>query len=142
MSYTHIGNVPIGIFLDDERIPSDVYWMDIEIYPNSGDFNNWVIVRNKEDFMSTIKDLYIKGVPEDYIYLSFDHDLALWDKDGNEINGKSVVKEYINFLMDNEPNYKLPPAVNITYHTQNPEGKVSMESYIENYRKSLNNKEN
>ena len=48
-------NVNYGIFLDDERIPSDVYWMEIK--------NNEVqykIVRNFEDFKDSVMEMYNK----------------------------------------------------------------------------------
>lgn len=51
------------LFLDDERIPNDVKWIDLPSV-------NWVIVRNYKAFVETIQQL---GVPH---MVSFDHDLA------------------------------------------------------------------
>ena len=67
-------NVNYGIFLDDERIPEDVYWMEIK--------NNEVqykIVRNFEDFKDSVMEMYNSSVPIQNMYLSFDHDLALYN---------------------------------------------------------------
>lgn len=52
-----------NLFLDDERFPQDVTWVDILREP-------YVIVRNYREFTDTILQ---KGVPD---YVTFDHDLA------------------------------------------------------------------
>ena len=51
------------LFLDDERVPSNVKWLELPPY-------HWVIVRSFDEFVSTIKE---HGIPET---VSFDHDLA------------------------------------------------------------------
>jgi hypothetical protein len=69
------------LFLDDIRLP---FW----IYE---DFNDWVIVRNMEELISTIKD---RGVPD---LISFDNDL------GN-VDGVVLPDGYacLNWLIDND----------------------------------------
>lgn len=52
------------LFLDDERVPSDVKWKEL---PRP---ERWHIVRNYEQFISFIND---NGLPE---FVAFDHDLA------------------------------------------------------------------
>ena len=52
-----------GIFLDDERKPTDVTWIN---YPDNVD---WVVVRTKTEFC----DMGFKGCD----IISFDHDLAV-----------------------------------------------------------------
>lgn len=51
------------LFLDDERVPTDVKWLELPPLP-------WVIVRNYNQFVETIKR---DGIPTT---VSFDHDLA------------------------------------------------------------------
>jgi hypothetical protein len=51
------------LFLDDERIPQMVTWVNIPLV-------EWVIVRNYTQFVDTIQK---NGIPE---AISFDHDLA------------------------------------------------------------------
>lgn len=54
------------LFLDDERFPRQVNWVEL---PSLNDWD-WVIVRNYDEFVNTIKE---KGLPE---FVTFDHDLA------------------------------------------------------------------
>jgi hypothetical protein len=54
-------NTKYRIFLDDIRVPSD-------IYPN--DSQNWEVVRNLTEFKKKVEDC---GVPE---FISFDNDLG------------------------------------------------------------------
>lgn len=51
-----------GLFLDDERIPSDVTWVD---YPDNIE---WTVVRTYDKFLEHMK----MGT---YSYYSFDHDI-------------------------------------------------------------------
>jgi hypothetical protein len=51
------------LFLDDERMPKDVKWVELPLGP-------WEIVRSYEAFVKTITE---KGMPT---FISFDHDLA------------------------------------------------------------------
>lgn len=51
------------LFLDDERFPKDVKWIELPLV-------NWEIVRNYKQFVETIKT---RGIPAT---VSFDHDLA------------------------------------------------------------------
>jgi len=51
------------LFLDDERMPKDVKWIELPSV-------NWVIVRNYKQFVETIER---DGIPHT---ISFDHDLA------------------------------------------------------------------
>lgn len=57
----------VKIFLDDERIPNDAYWVDI------GTFEQYYIVRNFEEFKAKIDEILDNGsIPN----ISFDHDLG------------------------------------------------------------------
>jgi hypothetical protein len=52
-----------NLFLDDERIPQNVTWVNLPSV-------NWTIVRNYNQFVDIIEK---QGIPE---IISFDHDLA------------------------------------------------------------------
>lgn len=51
------------LFLDDERQPKDVKWIELPPY-------SWVVVKSFNEFVKTVTQ---KGIPET---VSFDHDLA------------------------------------------------------------------
>ena len=51
------------LFLDDDRHPQDVKWIELPPYA-------WVEVKSYAEFVKTVKE---KGIPET---VSFDHDLA------------------------------------------------------------------
>ena len=96
------------IFLDDLRIPTDIYPKDKN--------EDWLIIRNLTDFKSTIET---KGVPD---YISFDNDLGdtleegkdaakwmVYDKELDISNmefmvhsaNNSGVREYVRDLLNN-----------------------------------------
>lgn len=52
-----------SLFLDDERFPKDVTWVNLPAV-------KWIIARSYEDFVRIITE---NGLPE---HVSFDHDLA------------------------------------------------------------------
>lgn len=54
------------LFLDDNRSPSDVVWIELPKV-------DWVIIRNYNQFTTYIQE---HGVP---IYIAFDHDLSIDD---------------------------------------------------------------
>lgn len=130
-----------GLFLDDIRVPEDVTWISL---PS----NNYIIVRNYQEFVDTI----IKhGVPA---FVSFDHDLAdehyqsmIKDMQANseihltfvlkqeladvyygaEKTGYDCAKWLVNFCYDNDivfPEYMI--------HSMNPVGAERIKRYIEN----------
>jgi len=51
-----------NVFLDDERIPKDVKWIELPLV-------EWTIIRNYDRFVETIKT---RGIPN---VITFDHDL-------------------------------------------------------------------
>lgn len=106
-----------GIFLDDERIPTDVTWIQ---YPEI----SWAIVRDDIEFTKTFKKFVELGKP---FVVSFDHDLQLID--GDEITGYTILKSMIEYMMDNDVNVD----IQCFFHTQNPIGKANMKQYWENY---------
>jgi hypothetical protein len=126
------------LFLDDIRIPKDCanglvpsqlnkfYWED-----------NWIIVRSYNEFVKWILD---NDLPE---FISFDHDLADihytmdFSKDSNqqmtEKTGYDCAKWLANYCM--EKNKLIPQYV---VHSQNPIGKVNIQSYLENFKRFIN----
>ena len=57
------------LFLDDERMPEDVFWVSLPEGP-------WVIARNIRDFQRVI---HRRGMPS---HISFDNDLGPGEKEG------------------------------------------------------------
>jgi hypothetical protein len=52
-----------NLFLDDERKPGDVFWVNLPVV-------HWEVVRNYDQFVAMIRE---RGAPR---IVSFDHDLA------------------------------------------------------------------
>ena len=124
-----------NLFLDDERFPKDVKWVNLPLV-------EWVIVRNYDDFVRIIKQM---GVPTN---VSFDHDLA--EKHYAACNGRTIeydkfeektgyhcAKWLAHFCVDN----KVPLPVYFC-HTMNPIGRQNIISVIESARKVINGNQN
>lgn len=109
----------IGIFLDDERNPEDVTWIQ---YPEGIE---WYVVRRMNDFLFCIYNME----NTDYV-VSFDHDLQDYNLAGKENTGHDCLKSLVDYCMDK--GYMLPECF---FHTQNPVGKKNMVSYYENAKK-------
>lgn len=121
-----------NLFLDDERVPLDVKWIDLPLV-------NWIIARSFSDFVDIINK---NGLPK---IISFDHDLAdehyrefINSKNGEfnynkmkEKTGYDCVKFLIDYCIDN--NLDLPEYY---IHTMNPIGRENMNSLLESYKKS------
>lgn len=101
------------IFLDDERFP-----------PNDGE--DWYVARNLLDFANAI---FEKGMPS---FVSFDHDLG-----EQEPTGYDIAKYFVNLDSDE---LHIPEDFNFYVHSQNPVGKVNIESYLNNYLDFRKNK--
>lgn len=130
------------LFLDDEREPRQVTW--VEMPPNVA----WIIVRNYEEFTRTINHEARKGVLPGFI--AFDHDLA-----DEHYSGYMLVRSGIPYeeafrnvtektgldcakwLVETHllPNGLPPPE--FVVHSMNPEGAANIRSYLESYAKSL-----
>lgn len=130
------------LFLDDARMPNDVKWIELPLVA-------WVIVRNYDQFVETIKR---DGVP---VSISFDHDLAAehyneyhvahdekmltngtfrYDK-MKEKTGYHCAKWLAQYCVDN--NIPIPPYY---LHTMNGIGKQNMFSVLESARKIISGK--
>lgn len=122
------------LFLDDERMPHNVTWIDL---PNV----SWYIVRSYKQFVDYITE---HGLP---IFVTFDHDLAdehyvqmLKDSDpdvhhsyGSEKTGYDCVKWLVDYCADND--LKFPEY---TVHSMNHVGATRINNYITNAKKHLN----
>lgn len=109
-----------GIFLDDERNPEDAFWMS---YNEPID---WTVVRTFAEFVSAV----VNCKEAEYV-ISFDHDLQDFTAFG-ELTGYDCVKFLVDFCIQYDK-----PLPQCYYHTQNPIGRVNMESYTDNARKFI-----
>jgi len=109
------------LFLDDFRVPSDVYsYKHLDIYLN----NDWFIVRNYDEF---INHIIKNGIPNT---ISFDHDLSGEHYGGQTIDTIINYDEYKNktgyhcakWLIDYVLEEELEPPHEIYIHSMNPAG--------------------
>lgn len=127
------------LFLDDERIPTDVLnYKPLSIYNE-----HWLIVRNYHQFTDTIERYFekFKMMPE---LISFDHDLAdvhysSMNKGGkinydnvSEKTGYHCAKWLVEFCIDND--LKIPKYL---VHSMNKVGGENIIKYLENAKKHL-----
>jgi hypothetical protein len=115
----------INIFLDDERYPEDVKWLEL---PDV----EWCIVRTALDF----KDLVINYGISNINYISFDHDINDWSgpDDSREVTGYDLLK----WMCSEAEKIDLLPKC--LFHTQNTIGRRNMESYYINYINFIDDK--
>lgn len=130
------------LFLDDERIPQKVTWVDLPLV-------EWIIVRNYNQFIDIIQK---NGLPE---AISFDHDLAdehyieytiAHDPNsptkGNinynkfrEKSGYDCARWLAQYCVDN-----LTPIPYYYVHTMNPIGGQNIISILESAKRIIENK--
>ncbi len=118
-----------GIFLDDERTPDQVTWID---YPSNME---WVVVRNSREFALEMYKVIASG--EKYV-VSFDHDLQEFYGD-LEVTGYDLLQEMLYSLLDAAERDGEPISMRIPetfFHTKNPVGKENMETYLANFMKA------
>ncbi len=125
------------LFLDDERSPYKVTWVNLPPGP-------WEVVKSYGEFVAKIKAL---GIP---VFVSFDHDLCLEhyrasmfaaDKHYNQYYTDGTFKEKTGyhcaqFLVEEciQQKVALPEYA---VHTMNPVGKENIVSVMESGRKIL-----
>lgn len=115
----------VNIFLDDYRVPEDVYW---QILPKV----EYVIVRSYEEFVDCLLKL-----EEEPAFVAFDHDLADAHYTGdfsnpNEKTGYDCAKELVTICQAR--NWKLPEFI---VHSLNFEGRRNIEQYLANAKRHL-----
>ena len=123
-------NKPYYLFLDDERYPKQVTWVNLPLV-------DWVIVRNYNEFVKTIEE------DEMPVLISFDHDLAdehyneaMYEnreynklyKSFKEKTGMDCARWLVNYCLDNDLK-----MCNYQAHTMNPVGKQNIESLLNNF---------
>lgn len=102
------------VFLDDVRAPIDcIPWMHDAIY-----LEEWVVVRNYEDFQGAILEAYVND--EEITHISFDHDLGE-DTDGKynreAIDGYECAKWFEDYYSVHNMEHPV-----ILVHSLNPVG--------------------
>ena len=110
------------LFLDDERIPSDVFWRAL---PVPQEDQEWVIVRSPQAFMDHIQT---HGLP---LFVTFDHDLQ--DQSEIEVKGVQCAQWLVDYCLDN--NMRLPA---FEVHSKNGEGEKNIRSLLENFKQHQN----
>lgn len=101
------------LFLDDERVPTDVTWMS---YPEGAVFT---VVRNSAQFFDEL-------FRQEFDIVSFDHDIQEF-VEGGEVTGYDILKEMVDMYLWNKNT-----LLQCLFHTQNPIGKKNMECYYQN----------
>lgn len=125
-----------NLFLDDERQPQNVKWINLPLV-------DWVIVKNYNQFVETIQN---RGVP---LRISFDNDLApdhyntlieqasknpryLENHPFEEKTGYDCAKWLVGYCLS-KGGIDLPEYY---IHTMNPIAKEYIKSLLESYMKS------
>jgi hypothetical protein len=126
------------LFLDDIRVPTDVYWVDIGIGKAWHESRGapWEIVRS---FKEAVAWVQTNGFPD---VISFDHDLgyeecyigttgiAVVTSAKEEKSGLDFAKWLINYDMDTN---SMPENFSYTVHSQNPVGVKNIRALLDNY---------
>lgn len=115
-----------NIFLDDERYPIFIKDSLGELFPS-----DWIVVRDYFEFTKFIDQNF-----DQVNIISFDHDLACYDKNKKEWTGKDAVNYVIDICVNQGK--KFP---NWYVHTKNTSGRENIISSILNYMKHIENKE-
>jgi hypothetical protein len=131
----------MNLFLDDQRFPHNVTWVELPLV-------EWIIVRNYNEF---VNEVLTNGIPN---IVSFDHDLG-FEHQRDYFNVQKDVDKIIDPLKLNYKKYKQKTGYDAakwlveycidknipfpTYyiHSMNPIGARNIENYIQCYLKSL-----
>lgn len=115
------------LFLDDERIPDNVTWIELPKV-------DWIIVKNYNQFVHYIQT---HGLPQ---FVALDHDLSDIDYEDptenepemifSERNGYDCAKWLVNYCI--EHHLKFPEYI---AHSMNPIGRENIIKYIDNAKK-------
>lgn len=96
-----------NLFIDDERFPPE-------------DGQQWVIARSAIDVAMEVSS---RGMPS---FISFDHDLG-----ENRVTGHGIAKLLIG--LDQDGVHTFPDNFRFYVHSQNPVGKLNIESLLFSY---------
>jgi len=104
-----------SLFIDDERNPEDVTWMDLsEIWKHPV-----TIARSMEQVEDIVRNV---GFPA---FISFDHDLG-----EKEPTGKDIANWLIGCDLDND---SMPSDFSYCVHSKNPVGKENIQGLLDSY---------
>ena len=106
----------VKLYLDDVRMPSQSGYKD----------SDWFVVRNYADFVLAIEQHF-----SELEIISFDHDLANFDSDGNEVTGYDSIKWLCDYIEDNNLDIA---NLELKFHTSNVVGKENMMCYWNNFK--------
>ena len=109
-----------AIFIDDERLPTDVNWIEYNI-----DQVEWIVVRTFAQFENLITEMVESGSFDNITAISFDHDLMDFDSNGNEFTGYTCINFLAQVILSND----LPVPI-CYFHTKNPCGKQNMQAVL------------
>jgi len=108
-----------GLFLDDERNPSDVTW---ENYPSDVD---WTIVRSYQEFLQ-------HACACNWDVVSFDHDIQSY-----EGNRERTGYDCLKYFLDTDAYHNCREGMMLFFHSKNPVGKKNMLQYWASYDKFM-----
>jgi hypothetical protein len=113
------------LFLDDERLPTDVTWVLIGGVGHWG--ADWKIVRSKNEAIQWVLD---NGFPD---VISFDHDLALEHYAG-DFSGENTGYDFAKWLVEYDMDTcSMPSNFAFTVHSKNPIGAENIRNLLSNY---------
>lgn len=115
-----------NIFLDDDRQPTFVKSQMGKLYPE-----NWIVINNYFDFTKFVDDHF-----DEINLISFDHDIASFDKSGKEWTGKDAVDYIIGKCLDTGNTF---PSFFV--HTMNTSGRPNIIGAVLSYLKHVENKQ-
>jgi hypothetical protein len=112
------------LFLDDIRSANMAHNSSKGLGDSYSKDSDWTIVRTYDDFIDVVNTKF-----DDIDLISFDHDLACFDVDGNEMTGKNAVDYVIGYCLDN--NKPFPKSWYV--HSDNTSGRQNIIGAITNY---------
>jgi len=114
------------IFLDDRR--TEEY---IKRHHTLSQIEGLVIVKTYDEFVSVVNE-HLKEIT----FVSFDHDLACFDKYAKEWTGKDACMYLVDMCIENQINFP-----DWYVHTDNVNGGPNIIYYILNYLRNIENKD-
>jgi hypothetical protein len=114
----------MNIFLDDIRSAKMAHSSYKGLGTAYSKDSDWTIVRTYDDFVDVVNAKF-----DDIDLISFDHDLACFDADGNEMTGKNAVDYAIGYCLDNGKPFPKSWYV----HSDNTSGRQNIIGAIINY---------
>jgi len=112
------------LFLDDIRSANMAHNPSKGLGVAYSKDSDWTIVRTYDDFVDVVNTKF-----DDIDLISFDHDLACFDVDGNEMTGKNAVDYVIGYCLDNDKAFPKSWYV----HSDNTNGRQNIIGAITNY---------